>query len=73
MAVGRTLTAEQAAAYIGKVTGAPVGAESVKVAARSGALSAYRDMLHTGGPWRFSQEDLDAYIVSRQRRTPAQP
>lgn len=68
MTIGRTFTAEQAAAYIGKVTGASAGVESIRVAARAGALTGYRDMLHSGGPWRFSREDLDAYIKSRQRR-----
>ena len=68
MTIGRTFTAEQAASYIGKIAGAPVGAESVKVAARVGFLKGYRDMLQPGGPWRFAQGDLDAYIQSRQRR-----
>lgn len=68
MVVGRTFTVQQVGDYIGKVTGAPVSTEHIRVAARSGLLKGYRDMLHLGGPWRFSQGDIDAYIQSRQRR-----
>ena len=56
----RTFDAPQAATYLG------VGVPSVSRWARSGELRGFRDRLHPGGPWRFNQQDLDAFRRSRQ-------
>lgn len=62
MPIGRVFDAEAAAKYLG------VSQESIKRAARRGALKGYKDSLVLGSPWVFSKEDLDAYRESRKVR-----
>ena len=67
MATGRIFTVAGAAEYLG------CQPETIRVAARQGAFpNAFRDMLATGGPWRFPQADLDAYRASKHKGVKAQ-
>lgn len=61
--VGRTFDADGAAEYLG------VNPATIRRWASTGELKGgYRDMLHKGGPWRFSKQVLDEFREARHRQ-----
>jgi excisionase family DNA binding protein len=58
----RMFDVDGAAEYLG------VNRGTVQRWANQGTLKGFRDRLHPGGPWRFTQEGLDA--LKREMQTP---
>lgn len=56
----RTFDVIQAAQYLG------VHPNSVRRWANHAVIPGFRDTLAPGGPWRFTQADLDAFRAKRQ-------